>query len=606
MLAFTVVQVLSVLLLLNVLRSDGQTFHYSSPREMQRWRTYSPLSDRLKYSTPGGSADPSVLFIKIQSGESTPRAVPIKTLPHSETTSGSSQSWLEARSSPDVAQSRGLFERRSILPTGIFNRPMISNWNERVRNSFSNAFSSILPSASSGHASFLPFHQQRYQHGTGNPFMNYHPQHSMNYHLQHSMNYHPQHSNQHFMSTFPVGAASYGQPQAVAFPPNFNAGHQRFLPSANFVHYAKSIPKHTPLFNNAGGLKGAALEINNAFADFTDSSEHGPEVTQKFGSVGHTMSTFLNMMGLGPAGGITDDWTSMDDSAMARSSLDFYPGYGNQAHLDDINDYPIFLQDMTEHFLTKMNLTDVLNKVKEEKASKVGNVKSENLTEAGKLEKSTPHIIMQNSKTAVSSGELKVPTMSEPVHVTEKIKINKTMVSGKNEQTYGGKYSNSSAVEKKEYMMNPSNKKESPTSYPTVTNSKRIQDGNNTNNKEYFAKETPSADYRIPSVFSPVSPKDRKKPIAIYKKMAPEFPHEKNSKVSDNVEYVPAHPLTNHESEINENKLINEDVVRQWVSITEGKNYVEKHPKPIIDFGKDSSEQPKSFSILKEVLRPME
>ncbi|XP_055940497.1 uncharacterized protein LOC129971052 [Argiope bruennichi] len=527
----------------------------------------------------------------------------------------------------DSSQARSLFSlplggHQSLLPSSsnLFSRPFVahetgSGWQQRFRNSFSNMFSFAKPfsgMAATNRPVFMSSPQPNFQiPGSYNPFQQ--PFHSYPSGMWNQ--FQPVHS---FSSGDFSTAASVSNPAKLQLGSYFNPYHHsaihqgqlggdlamsgahmmphRIVPAPNhaFAHYVSTVPRHKPLFNNVGGLKAASLEIRNAFADFTASDEHGPEVSQKFGSVGHVMNKFLDMMGLGAAGGITDDgegnfggagnWASMESSPISRS-LDFYPGYGNQAHLDDIEDFPIFLEDITEQFLTKMNLTHLLkNDTKTpDSDSKKDSTKA----------KSSSSDVKEKSKDSLKMKEKpatkeKMAKPDAPTHTEKDLP----------------KYSDSLYVPAHtlEMMQNKNKDKESTSkgNAKPNPNSSMKMDASSDNNKKTSdsVPDAPLVNYRVPSTLSTVAPHDRIPPVAVFSSFPPKSSDEPAPAPPS---YSPAMPLPQHEFEDNPNKLVDEDDLRPWVPVTNGRGYVEKRPKPFIDITK-TSDQPRSLKIVEQVL----
>ncbi|GFS39917.1 uncharacterized protein TNIN_1661 [Trichonephila inaurata madagascariensis] len=464
------------------------------------------------------------------------------------------------------------------MPSGSISRPFHTHppsmgWQQRFRNSFSNMFPFTKPLTGMSTANrpiFMPHHQNGFhQPDSFIPFQQ---------HLYHAPTnawnqFQPAHSLPAEFST----ASSFSQPTKLQLGSYFNPFRHRapqqhfggdlamsgstlmphrFIPAANhhFAHYVSHVPKHKPLFNNIGGLKGASLEIRNAFADFTDSHEHGPEVGQRFGSVGHVMNKFLDMMGLGPGGGISADedgsfggagnWAAMDSTPISRS-LDFYPGYGNQAHLDDIDDFPIFLEDITEKFLTKMNLTHLL--AKDSKKNETD-------------EKSPPPADKKKPE------EMKMK--STPIDN----KMNKTDKSSPSKKDLPGKQGSAIPMSNPQYVP----------AQPLDMMPK---------NKEKTSSNCKGCFYRCCSRRQNTSCSDiQKLPCKSNDERAPEPPS-----------YSPAQPLPQHETETNPNKLVDEDILRPWVPVSNGYGYVERRPKSFVDVTQ-TSELPKGLKIVRQVL----
>ncbi|GFU06381.1 uncharacterized protein NPIL_41421 [Nephila pilipes] len=524
----------------------------------------------------------------------------------------------------DSSQTRSAFSlpfsgHRSFIPrmpSSSIDRPFHTHpsgagWQQRFRNSFSNMFSFAKPFSgmtTANRPTFMSLHQNGFhQPGSFGPFQQqFHPA-PINTWNQ----FQPAHSLPQDFST----ASSFSQPTKLQLGSYFNpfrhgaAPQQhfggdlamsgsnmmphRFVPTANhhFAHYVSHVPRHKPLFNNIGGLKGASLEISNAFADFTDSDEHGPEVSQRFGSVGHVMNKFLGMMGLGPSGGISADdeegfggggsWASMDSTPISRS-LDFYPGYGNQAHLDDIDDFPIFLEDITEKFLTKMNLTHLLAK-----DSKV----------ADKDSKKT----VTDEKSPSPADKKKPEEMKTKSSSTDN-KTSKTDKSSQNKKNSHGQEVNVSPVSNSQYVpaqtmdIMPKNKENT-----SINNDKETSAGDKKQTSESEQPQTlpvPVVNYRVPLTSSTIAPEDRILPVAIYKN----FPaRSNNERAPEPPSYSPAQPLPHYETEANPNKLVDDDVLRPWVPVSSGQGYVERRPKSFVDVTQ-TSDQPRSLKIVRQVL----
>lgn len=450
------------------------------------------------------------------------------------------------------------------LPRSLMNPHSNNGWFQRFRGSFSNMFPPhrpvrdgpiplslptvnlpiFLPQASAMHGTVTPFSMGSLQQFQSWPWrkLNFHSPSIMHVgdmtpdgsHLSPlRMMFGNHHMNRFRPSVFPhhhfggdlVATGSAFIPRHI-MPP--------YMP---FTRPTPPLLRHKPLFNDVGGLQAASMEISNAFADFTDSKEHGPEVTQKFGSVGHSINTFLKMMGLGTDPGFGGfgggaDLAALDSTPIARS-LDFYPGYGNQAHmddvesLDDIEDFPIFEKDMTEEFMKKMNLT----------------------------------FFNGTSNSEKEKGTISVPNMNK-----SKMAMIKELMNQGNKPIFAdGKDA----------------------TYMTAGPHKM-------NEEKHF--EQPKVNYKIPPILSTVAPHNRKRPIAIYQHFNP------NTKDAPKAPtYAPADPLPLQEEEENPNKLVDEDVVRQWRLVNSGQGYVEKRPVPILDVVQ-SSMPPESLKVLQKVL----
>lgn len=470
------------------------------------------------------------------------------------------------------------------LPRSVMNPNSNNGWFQRFRGSFSNMFPMMKPSKDNpfhlGLPSFnLPVFipQQGMMHGTISPF-------SLGS-FQQFQNLPWRQMNFHTPSIVPHGDLSadashmaplrmmFGNPHLNHFRPGPFSHHSfggdlatsgsafvptRILPPAHhgFPRFVPPVQRHKPLFNNVDGLHAASMEISNAFADFTDSKEHGPEVTQKFGAVGHSINNFLKMMGLGSGLSFGDvggfgggaDMAGLDSTPIARS-MDFYPGYGNQAHMDDfenldsIEDFPIFHEDITEEFMKKMNLTNstAFDEIKKDKE-----VLKKDITSA--------------KTSAESTQKIKVPIIKTP-----KDKSINNKPSGDKDISYA------SAVP----LEKNQGKKETPEKHV----------------------EIPVVNYKIPQFHSTVAPYDRKQPIAIYQHFK-----SSNQDAPKPPTYAPAQPMeTKQEGEDNPNKLVDEDEVRQWRSVNSGQGYVEKRPVPIVDI-LQSPMHPESLKVLQKVL----
>ncbi|KAG8175745.1 hypothetical protein JTE90_028030 [Oedothorax gibbosus] len=452
-------------------------------------------------------------------------------------------------------------------------------WQQMFKNTFSNLFSfgrpnqmlpygGIAPAASKNNPAFVPYPQ--YAHAGYNPYLQQ-AAHAPNVWAQ----YQPQ-------PQFPVedlsNSASYGQPARLPLGSTFNPyqvphqqvgpiqfgsdlamsgsgllPHQAAAQAANFGRYVSTVPKHTPLFENAGGIKGASLEMSNAFADFADSHEHGPEVTQKFGSVGHTINTFLGMMGLGGHGDImpgneggfggAGGYASMDSAPISRSS-DFYPGYGNQAVLEDMEDYPIFQEDITREYLKKMNLTHLLDYIAiHEEVESPDNENSEatyleNTTEGPAASKDTSPKYMVKE---VISTETHNPQLKEifsfvkdsmvhdepwyaPLDYIDNQKVAEPQTKDKNEEnkeliTEQEVHKEFTSIENTKPIIVSNTKK------PWLINGKpkvpepSEKESPSTNDPNIPPKEAdaiPSVNYKVPPTHAPVSPKDRIQPVATF------------------------------------------------------------------------------------------
>ncbi|GFR06827.1 uncharacterized protein TNCT_728692 [Trichonephila clavata] len=296
------------------------------------------------------------------------------------------------------------------------------------------------------------------------------------------------------------------------------------------------------------------------------------------------MNKFLDMMGLGPGGGISADedgsfggagnWAAMDSTPISRS-LDFYPGYGNQAHLDDIDDFPIFLEDITEKFLTKMNLTHLLAKDSKKNATE---------------EKSLP-----------PSDKKKPEEMKTKITPTDN-KMNKTDKSSPNKKDSPGKQGSASPMSNSHYApaqpldMMPKNKEKTSSSVKDAS-----IDGKKKTSEPDVTKTSPPVpvvNYKVPLTLSTVAPEDRVLPVAIYKN----FPAKSNDeRAPEPPSYSPAQPLPQHETETNPNKLVDEDILRSWVPVSNGYGYVERRPKSFVDVTQ-TSELPKGLKIVQRVL----
>ncbi|GIZ04890.1 uncharacterized protein CEXT_319851 [Caerostris extrusa] len=434
-----------------------------------------------------------------------------------------------------------------------------------------------------------------------------------------------------------ASAASYGHPTKLQLGSYFNpfrhgplSHHQyggdlatsgstlmshRIVPASShrFANYVSTVPRHKPLFNNIGGLKGASLEISNAFADFTDSHEHGPEVSQKFGSVGHTMNKFLEMMGLGANGGISMDeeegfggagsWASMDPSPISRS-LDFYPGYGNQAHLEDIDDFPIFLEDITEKFLTKMNLTHLLannSKIPDKMSEK--NATDEKIS-AKKMPEITEEMKMKSDKMKKPDKPTETKKDSS-VHTADVFSIFDTqyvqaqpleMLHSKSKPSDGKQDSRS------KYYVSLNGDKKKPHISSDAKGISTADEKKISSDADHMktTAAVPAINYKVPTTQSTVSPQDRVLPVMSFRTF-PSRPQ--NERAPDPPKYSPAQPIMSHhhESEDNPNKLVNDDILRPWIPVSSGQGYVEKRPKPLVDISKNS-DQPKGLKIVEQVL----
>lgn len=326
------------------------------------------------------------------------------------------------------------------------------------------------------------------------------------------------------------------------------------IPPPHFALPPHPLNRHKPLFNDIGSLQAASMEISNAFADFTDSKEHGPEVTQRFGSVGTSINNFLKMMGLGSdmsfgnVGGFGGgaDMAALDSTPIARS-MDFYPGYGNQAHfddfdnLDDIVDFPMFEKDITQEYMKKMNIT---NETMEEAKKEIEVLEKEVMTTKTKME----------------------PMEKEKMVMIKEVNLenhdDKSKKNGEDDKMYA----------------------------PAVPLQKMKDE------KLPAKKERPIVNYKIPPIHSTVAPHERKQPVAIYQN----FNHQ-DSNAPKAPAYAPAQAMPHPEEEDNPNKLVDDDVVRQWRLVNSGKGYVEKHPVPILDI-LQAPKQPESLKVAQKVL----
>ncbi|GBO18282.1 hypothetical protein AVEN_36400-1 [Araneus ventricosus] len=534
------------------------------------------------------------------------------------------------------SQARSVFSlpfggHQRLLPSSsnLFSIPFLPHqtgggWQQRFRNSFSNMFSFAKPfsgMAATNRPVFVPSSQPGFQiPGSYTPFQQpfnsqpsgmwnqFQPAHSLSpgdfstadsfahpTKLQLGSYFNPYHHNPMHQQQFGGDLAMSGS----AMIPH------RVVPAAShaFAHYASTVPRHKPLFNSVGGLKGASLEIRNAFADFTASDEHGPEVSQKFGSVGHVMNKFLDMMGLGASGGITDEggfggagnWASMDSTPISRS-LDFYPGYGNQAHLDDIEDFPIFLEDITEKFLTKLNLTHLLaNGTKTPEADS-----KKNATNASSDKEKPKESPKMKEKSATKEK------MSKPDPVKDLPKYSDSLyVPAQTLEMMQNKHKEKGSIQKEETKPSPdANMKKGSTQKDEAKPSPdaNMKKGTSSDNSKKVSGSTPDApvvNYQVPSTLSTVAPQDRIPPVAVFSS----FPSKSNDEPAPAPpSYSPAMPLPQHEFEDNPNRLVDEDDLRPWVPVTNGRGYVEKRPKPfVVDITK-TLDQPRSLKIVEQVL----
>ncbi|CAL1299969.1 unnamed protein product [Larinioides sclopetarius] len=523
------------------------------------------------------------------------------------------------------SQARSIFSlpfggHQRLLPasSNLFSRPFLPHqagggWQQRFKNSFSNMFSFAKPfggMAATNRPVFVPSSQSGFQiPGSYSSF-------------QQQFNSHPsgmwnQFQQAHSLSPGEFStAASFANPTKLQLGSYFNPYHHnpmyqqqqfggdlamsgatliphRVVPAEShaFAHYASTVPRHKQLFNNVGGLKGASLEIRNAFADFTASDEHGPEVSQKFGSVGHVMNKFLDMMGLGASGGITDEggfggagnWASMDSTPISRS-LDFYPGYGNQAHLDDIEDFPIFLEDITEQFLSKLNLTHLLTNGTEtsEKDSKTDATDEKSPSS----DKEKPKESAKMKEKSATKEKMSKPDASPDVLKDLPKYTDSLYVPAQTLEMMQSKQKEKGSTQKEEDKPNSDANMKKGTS---SDKSKKASDS---------TPEAPVVNYRVPSTLLTVAPKDRVPPVAVFSS----FPSKSNDEPAPAPpSYSPAMPLPQHEFEENPNQLVDEDDLRPWVPVTNGRGYVEKRPKPFVDITK-TSDQPRSLKIVEQVL----
>lgn len=575
------------------------------------------------------------------------------------------------------------FVPRTPLGSNIFSSINFNNpatgWQQRFKNTFSNLFSfgsspnQMLPyggigmAASTNNPSFLPYPQQG--HVNYNPYMQ--PPHAQNM-------WHQFQASQPQQMEDLSNAASYGHPTRLqlgnTFNP-FNIPQQQFVPqqqfgadlamsgsgisphqamqAANFGRYVSTVPRHVPLFHGSD-LKSASMEMSNAFADFADSKEHGPDVTQKFGSVGHTVSTFLGMMGLGAHGGIMpgdDGYASIDSSPISRS-MDFYPGYGNQAVLEEMGDFPIFQEDITREYLTRMNLTHLLDHVSiyEKEQDSPGNVDNETtyleiIAKEPEMEKDTniKYVLKQadvNDFKAHTPEKALYNFFKDPIvhdepwyasaqHFDNK-KIVETQEKGEkqvNKQINNDKETHKlSTTEDKKLFAVASTKRPwlingKPKSSENVEKESADHKISTNSNSTKEADITPIVSYKVPPTHTPVAPKDRIPPVATFQGFPPRtdsvpkdkippalaafqgFPTRSDAdmKAPEPPKYAPAQSLPHrHEFEENPNRLVDDNVPRSWVEVSSGHGYVEKRPKQIYEINPE--EIPKGMSIVHQML----
>lgn len=464
------------------------------------------------------------------------------------------------------------------LPRSLMNPNMNSGWFHRIRGSVSNMFPrfsrpggpfplalpsmnipSFLPQPSNMHGMVSPFAPpspfQQFQSLPWRKFNFLSPGGDLNTGASHMSPLRAMFSNLPMIGFRPpaYGSPVFGGDLATsgsAFIP------RHVIPPPHFALPTPPLQRHKPLFNDFGSLQAASMEISNAFADFTDSREHGPEVTQRFGSVGHTVNNFLKMMGLGSdmsfgnVGGFGGgaDMAALDSTPISRS-MDFYPGYGNQAHFDDfesleeIGDFPMFEEDITQEFMKKMNITNET---------------------------------MENAKKEIEVLEKEVMATKTKMEPMEKEKM--IMIKGMKHEDHDDKSKKNGGGEK---VYAPSD--------PLLI----MKD-----EKVPAKKEHPTVNYKIPPIHSTVAPHERKQPVAIYQNFNHQDKHQHNPKVPA---YAPAQAMPHREEEDNPNKLVDDDVVRQWRLVNSGKGYVEKHPVPILDI-LQTSKQPESLKVAQKVL----
>ncbi|XP_035228404.1 uncharacterized protein LOC118200551 [Stegodyphus dumicola] len=501
-------------------------------------------------------------------------------------------------------------EPRSLLS------PSTDGWFHRFKNSFSNA----LPLNKPQHANFFHTAMPSTNTPVFYPFTN-----PLNGALNHYPGVNQQIQSHHFGNIRrpfqpPImdfsSAASYVHPTRIFYGnrPAFNPFRHNVIPQQyfggniaiphlnpirhriphpmhyNFARYVSSVPRHKPLFNNVEGLQAASLEISNAFADFADSPEHGPEVNQRFGSVGHSINNFLKMMGLGASDGFTmddgggfgggADLAAMDSVPRARS-LDFYPGYGNQAHLDDIEDFPIFHEDITEQFKIKMNLTNTTSSI---------SLKKEDEKKTNDMKK----VPLMTVKPGMEDEMKKKPEVSAKDHKNMKSSSDKEILKDVKISTMGN------------------------TSYaPALPLGTIRPEKSHTANKDNKINETqgpkqssinsekPTVNYKVPLMHPTVAPQDRKLPIAIYRNFQTKPKPDASRKSPKQPSYAPAQSLPHPpETEADPNKLVDDDVGRLWLPVTSSHGYVEKRPLPVISTNENSN-QPAGLRVLQTVLRKL-
>ncbi|KFM82399.1 hypothetical protein X975_25900, partial [Stegodyphus mimosarum] len=502
------------------------------------------------------------------------------------------------------------------IPVNQEPRSLVSSstdgWFHRFRNSFSNA----LPLNKPQHANFFHTAMQSTNTPVFYPFSN--PLHGA---LHHYPGVNQQFQSHHFRNIWRPfqppnmdfsSAASYVHPTRIFYGnrPAFNPFRHNVIPQqyfrgniaiphlnpiphriphpmhSNFARYASSVPRHKPLFNNVEGLQAASLEISNAFADFADSPEHGPEVNQRFGSVGHSINNFLKMMGLGTSDGFTvdngggfgggADLAAMDSVPRARS-LDFYPGYGNQAHLDDIEDFPIFHEDITEQFKIKMNLTNTTSTTQktdeEKKKDEMKNIPPMTVMPVTEDEmKKKPEVSVKDHKNMKSSSDKEI--------------IKDMKISTMANISYAPALPLGAIAPKKSYMMSKDNK----------VNETQEPKQSSVNS------EKPTVNYKVPVMHPTVAPQDRKLPIAIYQNFQTKPKTDVSQKSPKQPSYAPAQSLPHPpETEANPNKLVDDDVGRLWLPVTSSYGYVEKRPVPVINTS-DNSNQPAGLGVLQSIL----